>query len=129
MNFHTLFETFKDKGFLSHIFQRESSIFKIKNQIFCFEIEEIRRQSFIHLNNCSLVSTTNEYEEVLEVIEKTKKVYIDGTHSTVQKLSFHNRISDKSNQSIENYHRTKNRKGREAAKLGMKTGNIYTIYV
>ena len=94
-----------------------------------FEAQEIKREAFILLNNCSLDENTLEYIELIELLEKTTKTYLNGSKSTLEKLSFYDRILDKSNQSVENYNRTKNRKAREAAKLGTKTSKNFCSQV
>lgn len=98
-----------------------------------FEFQELKRQAFIIFNHCSLTEETEAFKEITTLLNKTEKVYIGsykevklpegeivkvyvkGTHSSVDTLSFYDRIYEKSNQPLENYNRFKNRKAREAA--------------
>ena len=83
---------------------------------FYLEFESLKRKALIVFNNGNIFEETQLYQDVITLFDKVEKVYLDGTHSKCETLSFYNRIWDKSNQAMENYNRTKNRTSREAAK-------------
>jgi len=80
------------------------------------EFQDIKRRAFLVFNNGNNFEETTLYNEIVTLFNKTEKVYFDGTHSTLESLSFYERIWNKSNQSMENFNRSKNRKAHEAAK-------------
>ena len=80
------------------------------------EFECLKRKALVEFNNGNIWEESQLYKDVIVLFNKIEKVYLDGSHSTCKQLSFYDRIWDKSNQAMENYNRTKNRKAREAAK-------------
>ena len=64
---------------------------------------------------------TNTWSLVLKQLKIIKRVYIDGTHCSVEDLSYYNRFHTKSNQNIERINRLKNRHIRKAFGRKKKT--------
>ena len=61
---------------------------------------------------------------MMKQLDTVERTYIDGNLSTVEEMSFYDRVFDKSNQSGEVLNKVKNRKAREAAKGGKKNCNF-----
>jgi len=50
--------------------------------------------------------------QIKKKISHVKKVFVDGSHSTAKELSFYDRITDRSNNPMENFNAYKNHHGR-----------------
>ena len=64
-----------------------------------------------------------QYKEILQQLAYVKKTYLNGTHSTVEELSFHKRFDNRSDNDCENINKAKNRHAKESANGGDPTGN------
>ena len=85
----------------------------------CFiEFEELKKEAFGLFFD---FDQTNTWVEVLKQLKIIKRVYLNGTHCTVQNLSYFDRFHTKSNQNIERINRVKNRHIRKA--FGRKRKN------
>ena len=75
------------------------------------KFEELKKEGFGILWN---FGKTNAWDDVLEQLIKVDKVYLNGSHCTVETLSYFDRFQTRSNQGVERLNKTKNRHIRKA---------------
>ena len=92
---------------------------KSKRKFFFVEVQEIRYYLEIATFDAS---DSSLQEKVLAAVDSVVATYVNGSHSTVEQLSFYDRLHIKSNQALERFNRFKNRKAREKANGGAITG-------
>ena len=120
----------KQMSVFSIFFQETKSVFFSKKKLkvisgfqnkvcFCYiQFEELKKEAFQLFFN---FDETNTWSLVLKQLKIIKRVYIDGTHCSVEDLSYYNRFHTKSNQNIERINRLKNRHIRKAFGRKKKT--------
>ena len=75
-------------------------------------------------NNCEDVPLTPQYKDVLKQINTVKRAYCDGTHATLEQISWIDRPSNSSNDEVENINKMKNRIAKKCAKNNKKKVSI-----
>ena len=74
-------------------------------------------------------SETPQYVAIKKHLQTVKRTYINGSHSTVDELSFYSRFQHKSNNDCENINKMKNRVAKKMSRNGKKTSNILSSFL
>lgn len=92
---------------------------------FIFEFESLSHQALLLFNNLNREIETPQYTEVKKHLKYVKKTYLNGSHATVEEISYYDRFQHKSNNDCEAINKMKNRMAKKAARNGIKTSKHF----